>query len=105
MKNMSSFAILAVLAVAACGPGSQKATAAAAALESAQARKALPIYDSRGVMAVPDGITITLDHGSASAAGLASGRSVAESRDPGATAARRPLGPGSRYTRPGWQDF
>jgi hypothetical protein len=75
MKNKTLVALLIFLAVAACGPGAQKSATPAAALESVQAREALPIYDSRGVIAALDGMTITLDHAGASAAGLAPGRS------------------------------
>jgi hypothetical protein len=74
MKNKTFLTICGLLLVAACGPAPQGSTPDKSAATAPQATKILPEYDSTGVISAVDGLTLTIDHDGASAAGVPAGR-------------------------------
>jgi hypothetical protein len=74
MKNKTFLSICGLLLVAACGPGPQGSTPQKSPATAPQASKTLPEYDSLGVISAVDGLTLTIDHDGASAAGVPAGR-------------------------------
>lgn len=74
MKTKLIISIFVLSALAACGPGPQTSTAEKPGNASTAATAALPTYDSTGVISAVNGLTLTLDHDGASAAGVAAGR-------------------------------
>jgi hypothetical protein len=74
MKNKIILSIIGVISVAACGPGPQSSTPDKSPATAPQAGETLPEHDSTGVISAVNGLTLTLDHDGASAAGLAAGR-------------------------------
>jgi hypothetical protein len=94
MKIKTISAILAVVALSACGPGKSAKNTVQAPAGAPAAVSVGPEYDSIGVIAVLDGQSVTLDHEGASAAQLAPGRTAFQAY--GDILAEAPLGPGSR---------
>ena len=73
MKSKLIISIFVLSALAACGPGPQTSTAEKPANAAATPAVALPTYDSTGVISAVNGLTLTLDHDGASAAGVPAG--------------------------------
>lgn len=94
MKNKLIIAIFALSVVAACGPGPQSSTVEKPAETAAKPAETLPAYDSTGVISAVNGLTLTLDHDGASAAGVPAGRN--EFQAYADVVAEAPLAPGAR---------
>jgi len=94
MKNKLIISIFAMSILAACGPGPQSAPAEKPAEGPAKAAVTAPEYDSTGVISAVNGLTLTLDHDGASAAGLPAGRN--EFQAYAEVLAEAPLTPGVR---------
>jgi hypothetical protein len=74
MKNKLFLSICGLLLTAACGPAPQGSAPEKPAATASQAAQTLPEYDSTGVISAVDGLTLTIDHDGASAAGVPAGR-------------------------------
>ena len=94
MINKSIILIFAALALTACGPGPQSATAEKPRAEAVKPAEAAPEYDSTGVISSLEGRDLTLDHDGASGAGLPAGRDVFIAYAD--VLAEAPITPGSR---------
>lgn len=94
MKIKTIFALMAVGALAACGPGKPAKTAPEASVTAQTSISVGPEYDSIGVIATLEGQKVTLDHEGASAAKLAAGRTAFQAY--GDVLAEAPITPGAR---------
>lgn len=96
MKIKAICGVMALLALAACGPGKGSDASGSAATASAPPISTAPQHESQGVIAAVDGQVVTIDHDGASEAAVPAGRTVFQAYAD--VLAEAPVTPGARIT-------